>query len=261
MIEHTDIAALTSKLVDEAMEAAADPRYVEAANMAAAQDWERLCPQDACWGIAANGVACPLSASQRCPRWQAAAAERLRNAMLNAGIGRRHITATWEFVPSDIRRPLQAYCENIQLRAEAGEGLIIHGSIGSGKTSCLALVCRAAITADVSVLYLSSATKIMDIAFRRNEERRDDAKLLSSIQLLLIDDLDRIFAVGKGWSIAQLDELINERYEQCLSTCVVTNLSLADLSGKWLKRSVDRLVETCEVLVTERRSQRQRPRN
>jgi DNA replication protein DnaC len=184
-----------------------------------------------------------------CPRAVEEAWERV-------GVGRRYWGSTLEGIPSEnCRNAVARYCEDIATQVSIGRGLILAGGVGSGKTSILAVIARAAAQArprlDALFFY---APALFDALHKDDREAVGRAR---SCALLLLDDFTTQYATD--WTISRFDALSEHRYSRQLATCVSSNLTLREL-GKvetWA-RAVDRWRETCLALETGNKSLRGR---
>ena len=204
-------------------------------------------------------VDCPHDGTTRCP----AAQERAARRLLELGFVRRVATPTWERVPADIRRVAKLYADTIATRVGRGQGLIIGGDTGAGKTATLALIASAALDARLEVVYLSAhrVFRYMDRAFE-NEDRLVE---IAGCDLLLIDDLGTEVRSARAQS--EFHDFMDARTGGRRSTCVTTNVLREELQGREddparagrvdLRRVLDRLCELNPWLETMHQSQRQ----
>ncbi len=161
--------------------------------------------------------------------------------------------AAWDRVPEAFAPALKAYCQTLRTRMKQGEGLILGGGVGVGKTSCLALVCQAAIAQGVSleeIVYCRS--------YSLHEVLVGDRVLAGAYYrcgLLLIDDWGTEAPHWKG--PAAFSDLIDSRWGNRRPMVFTTNLSPEQLVEKpELARAVDRLRQRSPVLWSKVESQR-----
>ena len=125
----------------------------------------------------------------------------------------------------------------------ADKWLLISGAVGNGKTTAA----RAALITLRKMGVDGTEKNAYDIAllFRdvnRNQRAADEYDRLCRCPFLFVDDL------GTENNPAALNELLYERYNQMRSTIFTTNLSRAELSGKYGPRIFDRFEELTMVL-------------
>ncbi len=188
-------------------------------------------------------VPCPIDAIGECPWVQQRAAHRQQQRLASIGFGRRTFGAQRELVPASIAERLDIYCETISHRLAAGEGIIISGPPGNGKTHCLALI---ALAADCkAVRYVTCA----DLFDRLHRDREVADAEYRDCGLLLLDDLGTQY--NAEWGLTGFLALMDYRYREMKSTCIATNLSAADVKGALgyantgnIERMLDRLRET-----------------
>jgi len=166
---------------------------------------------------------CPIDAVGKCP-WAAERASRRQGSRLRAmGFGKRHFGAVWERVPTSVAGKLRDYCATVPAKLENGEGLILSGQPGNGKTSCLALVALAAQDTGAVVQYVTCAD-LFDKLYR-DRDAADNA--YRGCDLLLLDDLGRQYNAEYG--LTGFLALMDYRYREMKSLCIATNLSAGDV--------------------------------
>lgn len=157
--------------------------------------------------------------------------------------------ASWERVPEDIRPTLKLYCDTLSRRVAAGEGLIISGAIGAGKTKCLALIEQAALAAGISKCYIRTTSLFQEFHFGKYE------RLDRTADLLMIDDLGTEYRSELPMSL--FVDLINERWHYRRSVVVATNLTKDEIGADVaLERVVSRLLNRAPWLWTALGDQR-----
>lgn len=143
---------------------------------------------------------------------------------------------------------VRQYSEDVDARLDAGEGLWLMGSIGTGKTTLAMLVSKAALQAGRSVAIYSLPDLLREI--RRTfggeawaQSHGEFFQRLVSVDLLHIDDLGA--EKTSEWVLEELYSLINRRYEDQRAVVVTTNLLQDQLEDQISARTVSRLVEIC----------------
>jgi DNA replication protein DnaC len=145
-------------------------------------------------------------------------------------------------------RWIREYCEAIDDRLDAGQGLWLQGSAGTGKTTLAMLVSKAALEAGRSVAIYSLPKLLSRIRRTYDAEAGEQSyadffERLAGVDLLHIDDLGA--EKQTEWVLEQLYALVNERYEANRALVVTTNLEDDELEEQIGKRVISRLVEMC----------------
>ena len=145
-------------------------------------------------------------------------------------------------------RRVREFCRSIGENLEAGRGLWIYGSAGTGKTTLAMLVSKTALEEGRSVAIYSLPKLLARIRRTYESEPSGDSYLtfferLTAVDLLHVDDLGA--EKRSDWVLEQLYALVNERYEAQRSILVTTNLDEAELKEQIGQRTVSRLVEMC----------------
>jgi len=223
----------------------------------------RTCPFGVCDG---SGIvvdeAARTSSFCRC-RSQVVAGARARG--LSAVIPKKYrgvsfdrppITTIRDGIVSQVRR----YVREIDERLESGEGLWLHGPVGTGKTSLAMLVSKAALDAGHTVAIYSLPRLLAEIRTTFDDDSAhsytDLLDRLTSVDLLHIDDVGA--EKTSPWVLEQLYALINTRYEEERAVIITTNLERDELAEQINERTVSRLEEMCEILPIWGRDLRQK---
>lgn len=138
-----------------------------------------------------------------------------------------------------MRKGLGDYVEHLPERIENGEGLLLLGSVGTGKSSAAGLVCRAAVRADIGVRWWYVPDLIPRLADRQHGEHV--ARQCIQTPLLVWDD----FGVQglRDWQLGLLDRVVEGRYRRNRPMLVTTNLTRQALEDPALARMNDRWSE------------------
>lgn len=209
---------------------------------------------------------CPLLGAQReeakerqeAARQQALAAE--REWLREIGIGRRYLGAE----RGRLREPVEigAYLDALAGAVEAGQGLVLLGPLGVGKTAALSVVARHAYAVGVRSAWYTTMTRLMRHILRGTEmiERRDRVGCVTQEdpakrRLLLLDEFGA--AYESDYAMATFEDYMGWRYDEQLATCVAANLTPDQIrSSPHYARMLDRWRETCAVIVIGGESQR-----
>lgn len=202
---------------------------------------------------------------ERCPHVEREiSARRLARAQTGAGISRRHARCSFaNFVPAGplefrAQDVVEEYVEEFAARREAGEGLYLFGSTGTGKTHLAYAAVNALIdhpriqggVLAVSALDLVHAIKRgFDAPRPRSGEEAPDkpgerlSDAAREAPLLLLDDLGA--AKPSSWLFEQMHALADHRYRELLPTLVTSNYAPEDLASRVGSPAASRLLEAC----------------
>jgi DNA replication protein DnaC len=147
-------------------------------------------------------------------------------------------------------RAVRTYVRDLEANLDAGRGLWLYGSVGTGKTTLAMLVSKAALDAGRSVAIYSLPRLLAEIrtTFDDDSDRTYTSLLdrLAEVDLLHVDDVGA--EKTSEWVLEQLYAIINARYEEERSVLITTNLERDALAEQITERTVSRLEEMCEVL-------------
>jgi DNA replication protein DnaC len=162
-------------------------------------------------------------------------------ALRLGGVPEQYRTGDWARVrPSGARAvadTIAARCARGAWSELTGRGALFLGGPGTGKSTAAGLVCRAAVTAGLSVRY-SYLPVLMD-EMLDNRRRLEIVREQSRVGLLVHDD----FGVRSlaDWEIGFLDEIVETRYQTRRPMIVTGNLTADDLTvDPRIVRMVDR---------------------
>ncbi len=223
-------------------------------------------------------IPAPVEEAETAPDPQADA-RALDRWLAACGFGARYRTATWEAVePPEFAERLRAYCCDLGARLAAGDGLLIGGGMGVGKTRALALIAGAAMNVEIVTGYVRGddglgnevllpvtrppevryvfAPNLYQRMFDRTDEARADVADWETCDLLLLDDFDRIHLSGNAdWLAGRVESFAEARYANLRSTVVTLN-NAAPLEDARLARTVDRWAETLVTVMVRGESRR-----
>lgn len=143
------------------------------------------------------------------------------------------------------------YAKDLPAKLDSGDGLILMGNMGTGKTHlAVGLINASAKVHGVASRYITAPALFTRVRASYSGNGETEASILAEYAktpLLVLDEI----GVGKG-SDSELNLLyaiLGSRYDECRPTILVTNLMSEDLKA-WLgDRVVDRLKETSPVVL------------
>jgi DNA replication protein DnaC len=169
----------------------------------------------------------------------------MHRAFLWSGIGIAYQRLCWRDVKAEAEAvdKVRAYLDRADDYAANGVGLILHGSIGSGKTLLATLLLRALLAMGFSG-HFSTFTGLIDTfasGWHDEDQRVWFHRQISNTDVLVIDDIGREFkqrhmVKGEGTVersrplvVSTLDEVIRFRVANAKPTIITTNLTMDDL--------------------------------
>lgn len=148
---------------------------------------------------------------------------------------------------SDICRK---YVQNFDTFRERGEGLLLYGSCGSGKTFFASCIANAVIDRG----YPALVTSFVQLANSSIEERTRQMGQFDRYALLVLDDLGAERQSASGYMQEMIYSVVDRRIRSGLPMIVTTNLTLDEIKKPkeiGYKRIYDRIMEkTVPVEVT-----------
>jgi len=155
-----------------------------------------------------------------------------------AKIGRTHWRAHLDMVPDSMpyKKDIATYCKALQIFERRGLGLLLYGSLGSGKTSLGTIALKYCLAKGGRALSFRVAYMLDQLISFKPRELPNGAPLiegLENVNLLLLDDLEKETDRRR---IAALETVIRARYDDELPTIITTNLKKEDVfEFEWLK--------------------------
>lgn len=156
----------------------------------------------------------------------------------------------WTFANDDLKNPritqaMQKYVENYPELRKSGQGLLLYGEVGRGKTYAAAEVANALIDKGYSVL-MTNFKRIENTVCGMYEGKQEYYDSLNRFDLLILDDL----AAERKTEYMQeiVYNIIDARYRAGKPMIITTNLTSAELKNPqdiMNKRIFDRVLERC----------------
>ena len=155
-----------------------------------------------------------------------------------------------------ITAAMQRYTDNFQKFRDDGMGLLLYGSVGTGKTFHAACIANALTEKGIPAL-VTSFTKITNILSDNFGMKQEIIDNLNKFQLLVIDDLG---AERKSEYMQEtVYSIIDSRYRSGLPLIVTTNLSIEEIKKPaeiTNARIYDRVLQMCHPIHVEGVSRR-----
>lgn len=141
-----------------------------------------------------------------------------------------------------------------------GASAIFCGRPGTGKTHLACGACRAFIESGRSARFVTVLAAIRHVrdTYRKDSLRSESEALQDFLrpELLVLDEVG--VQVGSEHEKMMLFEIINERYQECRSTILISNLTRAELTEYLGQRVMDRFAEGGAVVAFDWNSHRGR---
>lgn len=179
-----------------------------------------------------------------------------KRARLDAWLGRsaipvRFIGRTFESfkasTPEQVRAltVLRDYAEGFDAAAKRGQGLILTGKPGTGKSHLAASVLQVLSGKPVMYATCMDLIRMVRETWRKDSDRSERQVLtqLGGLDLLVIDEMGVQYGTDGEQTI--LFDVLDLRYRNVKPTILLTNQDLQGLKGFLGDRSYDRLKETC----------------
>lgn len=179
--------------------------------------------------------------------------KKLADMVYRSGLGARFSERTFENYRAETEWQkvalaiTQEFVANMIERKERGHGLILSGSVGTGKTHLAAAASIALMGAGFETVYGTASAILGSIKKGWNTDS-DIIDHFCEVPLLVIDDLGKEYSKktdGWSWAQEQFFQVINARYENYLPMIITTNFNMTQLSDTMGDAIVSRLVECC----------------
>jgi DNA replication protein DnaC len=169
---------------------------------------------------------------------------------------------TWTFANDDlanerITKAMQRYVDNFAELRKIGKGLLLYGSIGTGKTYAACEVANALIDKGYPV-YVTNFSRVLN-TLQGTFDKQEYIDELNRYQLLILDDLgiERETAFAKE----QVFNVIDARYRAGLPVIITTNLAIDNIKSPdniGDSRIYDRILERCFPIEVTGQSRRRK---
>lgn len=143
----------------------------------------------------------------------------------------------------------RAYAEDFDEYKKDGIGLILKGSVGTGKTALAVAILQKVIRSYGSGYFIPMAS-LMDRLLSMSKGDKDEfdrfEKRVRNTPLLVLDDLGAEYE--NNWVRNKVDSIITERTNRQMPTIITTNLKANELMTGYQLRTYDRLKGTSLIL-------------
>lgn len=156
-----------------------------------------------------------------------------------SNIGKRFQSRTFENFEGggDVYEIALEYADSFE--TNAGEGLILTGTVGTGKTHLAAAIVNRVVQMGIPARFLTS----IELFETLKDFSQETLQKIKTVPLLVIDDLAK--EKETDWNREKLFEVINSRYENCLPVIITTNATPGELEESVGKATFSRLAEMC----------------
>lgn len=178
------------------------------------------------------------------------AQDRLRD---NCFISKNQKAYTFENADKDtddnIIRKAKNYVKHFEEMREDNIGLLLYGSVGSGKTYLACAIANAIITEYSYTVKMRNFAQILNDLQKGgfNLDRNEYINSLTNSTLFILDD----FGIERNteYALEQIYNVINARYLKARPTIITTNLNFKDIETEqddvMLNRIYSRIIEMC----------------
>ena len=141
------------------------------------------------------------------------------------------------------------YAENFAGYKKRGVGVILKGSVGTGKTSLAVAILQEVIRKYGRGYFIPMATlfdRLLSMSKGEREEFERFENRVRTTPLLVLDDLGAEYE--NNWVRNKVDSIITERTNRLLPTIITTNLKANELMTGYQERTYDRLKGSSLIL-------------
>ena len=186
-------------------------------------------------------------------------------ASRNLALPKRLKKCTFEsYIPQNkdaenISKKCKQFCSKLKISG----GLILIGSVGTGKTHLAISICQKLCGDGISCIYTtvsrivriikstwSGKGRVVDSEFGFSgeiETEEDVVKRYANYPLLVIDEIGSQY--GSDTERIVISEIINDRYNHMLPTIIIGNVTFSEVQESIGKRAVDRICDNGQVFI------------
>lgn len=158
-------------------------------------------------------------------------------------VPRRFWGVKFDLIEPDLQPILRNYLKNLDAMLDGGNGLLLWGENGRGKTSAAVFVAMEARRTGASVLMLTAASLIESIMEKVEVEEGLLVDRARAVDFLLLDDLGKEHPGKSGFSDRVLENLFRERTAAKLTTFATSNMEHDRLTERYKKSMLEVMKE------------------
>lgn len=159
-----------------------------------------------------------------------------QNKYIDSNIGTEYwpiVPDTFEGHPQDLEEVSKYWTRLPQIK-ESGEGLYLHGTYGSGKTTLGILTLKVILHCTKFSVFVAPFSDLVILNSRivggfHDKDAVNDIEYIKNVDFLLIDDLGKEFDNGKDYARATLNSTIRYRDMWKKPTIYTANVPMEDL--------------------------------
>lgn len=145
---------------------------------------------------------------------------------------------------------VEQYANNLTKMMKKGYGLYLTGPNGVGKTYLACGIANKSISSGYSVKYYTMSVIVQtEIKGWRDQEAASLMAGIKKSQLLIIDDIDKVYRTTTGIETALFDNLLRERLQANRPCIFTSNRTITDASNDYNQHIASMLIEHCAELV------------
>lgn len=138
------------------------------------------------------------------------------------------------------------YCQDFRTMYEKNQGLLLYGSVGTGKSFTAACIANYLLNENRSVVMTSFVKILQELQGFDREKEEAFASKLNTVSLLIVDDLGA--ERSTDYALEKVYGIIDNRYRAKKPLILTTNLTLEQMQENHdirYERIYDRIFEMC----------------
>jgi DNA replication protein DnaC len=175
-------------------------------------------------------------------------------------IPRRFWAVTFDQIEPSLQDVVRNYLQNLDTMLDDGDGLLLWGENGRGKTSAACFVAREVRRTGASVLMITAASLIESVLEKIEVQEGLLLDRARTVDFLLLDDLGKEHPGRSGFADRVLENLLRERSAAHLTTFITTNMSFEGLKQRYKKSMLEVMKENVLPLKVEGENYRDKAR-